>query len=55
MELTTKSFVEHQTSGSQELLPASTAELLMLAPGGTTTCLGCTCCSCCCSGAGSVE
>ena len=49
MKLTTTSFVEHQSSGSQDIASAFTGDFEMLVPGGTTTCLGCTCTSCCCA------
>jgi hypothetical protein len=55
MQLTGESFVEHLTSGNQEMLPTGADELIMLVPGGTTTCLGCTCTSCCCSAAAGIE
>src|SRR5438046_1304146 len=47
MELTTVSFVEHQTSGRQEVWGTRDASLLMLLPGACTCCPACTCCSCC--------
>lgn len=46
-----ESFLEYKTSGNQRLMyPAaiSAEPAQMLVPGGTTTCLGCTCTSCCC-------
>ena len=51
MKLTTEAFVEHQTSGAQGAAMEYATEVVMMAPGACTTCLGSTCCSCCCSGA----
>jgi hypothetical protein len=49
MDLQTSIILEQQSVAAQEALPAHVAGAALMAPGGTTTCLGCTCTSCCCS------
>jgi len=51
LSFTSTSFLEYKSAGNQRILyPAviETEAAHMLVPGGTTTCLGCTCTSCCC-------
>jgi hypothetical protein len=51
MNLTTTMHVEHQSVAAEESLPGMGPGSMLMAPGGTTSCLGCTCCSSCCSAA----
>jgi hypothetical protein len=51
MNLTTSMLVEHQSVAAEESLPGIGPGSMLMAPGGTTTCLGSTCTSCCCSAA----
>ena len=51
MELKSSVNVECQSLAGQEVLSASMASMALMAPGGTTTCLGSTRTSCCCSAA----
>ena len=51
MKLATRSFVEHQTAGGQEMLGEGAGLVVALAPGLCTCCAGCSCCSCCSCGA----
>jgi hypothetical protein len=51
MNLTTSMHVEQQSVAAEESLPGIGPGSMLMAPGGTTTCLGSTCTSCCCSAA----
>jgi hypothetical protein len=51
MNLKSSISMEHQSLAAQESMPAWAGGAAFMAPGGTTTCLGCTCTSCCCSAA----
>jgi len=51
MDLQKTVVVEYQSIAAQEVLSATGGQTSLMAPGGTTTCLGCTCTSCCCSAA----
>jgi hypothetical protein len=46
MNLATTTAAEHSTFGRQEIMSLTSPEIILLAPGGTTTCLSCTCCTC---------
>lgn len=49
MKIRSASFSEHKTAGHQRLmLNVGSEPYQMVAPGGSTTCMGCTCCSCSC-------
>ena len=50
MKLVTTQFVEHQSVGSQGVGSSGIGQgMEMFVPGGTTTCLGCTCTTCSCA------
>jgi hypothetical protein len=51
MNLTTIMHMEQQSVAAEETLPGMGQGAMLMAPGGTTTCLGSTCTSCCCSAA----
>lgn len=55
MKLESRVIVEHQSVAAQQVTPLAAQEMTLMVPGGTTTCLGCTCTSCCCSAAASEQ
>lgn len=55
MKITTTSFVEHQSSGKQNILPELSENIQLLAPGAGCSCWGHSSCSCCSWGAALVS
>lgn len=47
MKIKATTFMEHQSSGKQDVVIWSISGAPLLAPGGSTTCWGSTCSTCC--------